>query len=77
MRTDITRKEIQNKLPKGTKFTIRKTDFTDLARDYAYVIRVKDMPSLFTPRDIEVWKPIIDTLKEIKNHTYKGKHILS
>lgn len=76
MKTDITRKEIAAKL--GAPFTIRKVDFTDLARDSAYTIHVKDMPSLFTPEDLKKWKPTINALKEIKaNHTYKGKHIIS
>ena len=72
---DLTRKQIKNMLPKDITFSLRKTSFSDLARDEAITIKIKrngeELPSMFFGSEqFTYWKDVLDASKEIKKHTY-------
>lgn len=82
VKTDISRKGIKELLPPSVTFSIRKVDFTDLARGQAYDLKIKrgdeELPEIFfgdSHRD--GWLDVIMAKNRIKaNHTYKGCTIL-
>lgn len=81
MSSDLTRKQIAEALPDDVTFTLRKVDFTDLARDYAYSLKVfrggEPMPSMFINKEhMREWSDVLDVLPLLKDYTYKGKRIL-
>ena len=84
VKVDATRSEIARILA-GYKFRIRVIDFSDLMRDYAYVLSVWDGDrwfsygggTVFSQESLERYKPLIALMEQVKNnYTYNGKHIL-
>ncbi|MFW6008153.1 MAG: hypothetical protein ACOCP8_02705 [archaeon] len=77
---DLTRKQIKEILPNNVTFSLRKISFSDLARDEAYKLTVKqggkELPNMFTPETLKHWQDVIDAVKEVKKHTYKGGKII-
>lgn len=82
VKTDLKRTQIRDLLPPDVKFSLKKVDFTDLARDTAYELVVKrdgeELPSIFfgeSHRD--AWLDVIQAKARIKaQYTYKGCNIL-
>lgn len=79
---DAKRSEIVGLFPSDVKVTLRRVDFTDLARSSAYHLSVKrggeELPSVFFGQwHRERWDDVIDAVQYVKeNFTYKGGTIL-
>lgn len=81
-KVDLKRSQIKEMLPKDVKFSLRRVDFTDLARSSAYYLNIKrdgeEMPSVFFGKEHrDAWVDVIEARdKIIGNYTYKGGLII-
>lgn len=78
---ELTRKQIKSMLPEDVTFSLRKVSFSDLARSEAVSLKIKrngeELPSMFFgDEQFTYWKDVLDSVKEIKKHTYKGDKII-